>query len=90
MKAKEILSVVIDFLTSSPFEEEDKREPLTELEQMKFIKLYRQAKDYYLTRCINDTERFAEELTQKAMKGLITDKDRLNELYTKQREFLKA
>jgi hypothetical protein len=84
MKAKKILNSVIDFLTTSPFEEvEEEREELTELEQMKAIKIFRKTKEYYMHRCINDFERLSEELAKRDMKDIIFDKNKINFLYSR-------
>lgn len=84
MKAKEILNSVIDFLTTSPFEDVvEEREELTELEQMKAIKLFKKVKEYYKTRCINDFERLSEELAKRDMKDIIFDRNKINFLYSR-------
>lgn len=84
MNAKKILNQIVEFLTTSPFEEEEEQqEEFTELEQMKVIKLFRKQKDYYITRCINDFERLADELARRDVQELLKNKDRVNELYTK-------
>ena len=88
MKAKEIVDKVINFLTDSPFREVEEHENFNELEQMKVIKLFRQTKDYYLTRCINDSEKLAEELAVQSLRDVIKNKQTLNLLYSARRALM--
>lgn len=85
MNFKKALEIIVDFCTNSPFEREKEETKIimSDIQQMKLVKIFQKQKDYYMTRIINDGEMLAMELARKDLMPFLNDNEHINEIYDK-------